>query len=218
LTNSTLVTKNFYSYFGYTSLSNGIDALQNILKSLCNDVKFCNIAEGYLKRDNFFRNDKIDFYFMRKEKKMKEKRTTEKTLTMANKRHDLATDIVYNNLLNSLNKVTNNLEKNEDDNNEAKSSTPSVKVDNNSNTQANNLLCYLDQISLHAKYSDWKMNDINLSNNLKGISIIKRGHFNFSYTDYTSQISDEYWDEVIIPFLSKHTVASKINAPNFFKI
>ncbi|CAB4415354.1 unnamed protein product [Rhizophagus irregularis] len=51
---------------------------------------------------------------------------------------------------------------------------------------------------------DWKMDDINLSNNLKGIGIIKRGHFNFSDTDCTSQISDEHWDEVIIPFLSKH--------------
>ncbi|CAG8718409.1 10112_t:CDS:2 [Funneliformis caledonium] len=208
LTDSTLVAKNFYSYFGYTSLSDGIDALQNILKSLRDDTKFRNIAEGYLKRDNFFRNDKIDFYFMRKERKMKEKRTTEKTLTMANERHDLATDIVHNNLLNSLNKVTNNLEENEDDNDEAKSSTPPVKVDNNSNTQANNLPCYLDQIPLHAEYShmreDWKMDDINLSNNLKGIGIIKRGHFNFSDTDCTSQISDEHWDEVIIPFLSKH--------------
>ncbi|GBC33172.2 hypothetical protein GLOIN_2v1766729 [Rhizophagus irregularis DAOM 181602=DAOM 197198] len=150
LTDSTLVAKNFYSYFDYTSLSDGIDALQNILKSLRDDAKFRNIAEGYLKRDNFFRNDKIDFYFMRKERKMKEKRTTEKTLTMANERNDLATDIVHNNLLNSLNKVTNNLEENEDD---AKSSTPPVKVDNNRNTQANNLPCYLDQIPLHAEYS-----------------------------------------------------------------
>uniref|UniRef100_U9UHV8 Uncharacterized protein n=1 Tax=Rhizophagus irregularis (strain DAOM 181602 / DAOM 197198 / MUCL 43194) TaxID=747089 RepID=U9UHV8_RHIID len=69
---------------------------------------------------------------------------------MANERNDLATDIVHNNLLNSLNKVTNNLEENEDD---AKSSTPPVKVDNNRNTQANNLPCYLDQIPLHAEYS-----------------------------------------------------------------
>ncbi|CAB5382011.1 unnamed protein product [Rhizophagus irregularis] len=134
-------------------MEHGIDALQNILKSLRDDAKFCNIAERYLKRDNFFRNDKIDFYFMRKERKMKEKRTTKKTLTMANERNDLATDIIHNNLLNSLNKVTNNLEENEDDNDEAKSSTPPVKVDNNSNTQANNLLCYLDQIPLHAEYS-----------------------------------------------------------------
>ncbi|CAG8707978.1 4507_t:CDS:2, partial [Scutellospora calospora] len=39
LTNNTLVAKNFYSYFGYTSLSDGIDALRNLLESLRDDTK-----------------------------------------------------------------------------------------------------------------------------------------------------------------------------------
>ncbi|PKY58312.1 hypothetical protein RhiirA4_480120 [Rhizophagus irregularis] len=144
LTDSTLVAKNFYSYFGYTSLSDGIDALQNILKSLREKDEG---EEDYRENVNH----------------------GERKTRSGN----------CNNLLNSLNKVTNNLEENEDDNDEAKSSTLLSK-------------------------EDWKMDDINLSNNLKGIGIIKRGHFNFSDTDCTSQISDEHWDEVIIPFLSKH--------------
>ncbi|GET56804.1 hypothetical protein RIR_jg14018.t1 [Rhizophagus irregularis DAOM 181602=DAOM 197198] len=90
------------------------------------------------------------------------------------------------------NKETNNLEENENDNdeqNEAKSSTH-----NNSNTQTNNLLCYLIKFLFTLNtHKDWKMDGINLSNNLRGIGIIKRGHFDLSDTDYTSQISDKHW-------------------------
>ncbi|RHZ79923.1 hypothetical protein Glove_140g106 [Diversispora epigaea] len=208
LSDSTLVAKNFYSYFDYTSLSDGINALQKILDSLRDDTKFGNYAKGYLTRDDFFRNNKVALYFMKKERRMKEKITTETTLNMANKRLDLATEIVHKNVLNHLENEANNLEENEnDERNEAKSSTLPVKVYNNSNT-TKDLPCYLDEIPLHAEYShmreDWTMDGINLSNNLKGISILKRGHFNFSDTECTSQISDEHWDKIIIPFLTKH--------------
>ncbi|CAG8805251.1 5644_t:CDS:2, partial [Gigaspora rosea] len=135
--------------------------------SLRDDTKVGSVVKGYLMRNDFFTNNKIELYFTRKEKKVKEKITTETTLNMANQRLALATK-------------------------EAESSTHPVEVYNNSNTQTKDFSCYLDEIPPHAEYShmgkDWIMNGINLSNNLKEIGIIKRGHFNFSDTDCTSQI------------------------------
>ncbi|CAG8815076.1 7398_t:CDS:2, partial [Racocetra persica] len=122
---------------------------------------------------------------------------------------DLATEVVHKNVLNHLGKEANNLGENEnDEQKEAKSSTHLVEDYNNSNTQTKDFPCYLDEIPPHAEYpymgKDWIMDGINLSNNLKRIGIIKRGHFNFSDTDCTSQISDDHWDKIIIPFLTKH--------------
>ncbi|RIB05446.1 hypothetical protein C2G38_2219635 [Gigaspora rosea] len=157
--------------------------LTYILESLRDDTKVGSVVKGYLMRNDFFTNNKIELYFTRKEKKVKEKITTETTLNMANQRLALATK-------------------------EAESSTHPVEVYNNSNTQTKDFSCYLDEIPPHAEYShmgkDWIMNGINLSNNLKEIGIIKRGHFNFSDTDCTSQISNDHWDKSIIPFLTNH--------------
>ncbi|RIB05447.1 hypothetical protein C2G38_2219636 [Gigaspora rosea] len=201
LTYSLLVAKNFYSYFSYTSLSDGIDALRKVLESLRDDTKVGSVVKGYLMRNDFFTNDKVELYFTRKERKVKEKITTETTLNMANQRLALATKVVHKNVLNHLDKEAKNLGENEnDEQKEAESSTHPVEVYNNSN--------YLDEIPPHAEYShmgkDWIMNGINLSNNLKEIGIIKRGHFNFSDTNCISQISDDHWDKSIIPFLTNH--------------
>ncbi|CAG8546767.1 17842_t:CDS:2 [Cetraspora pellucida] len=178
LTNHTLVAKNFYSYFGFTSLSDGIDALRKLLESLRDDTKFGDNVKRYLKRNDFFTNDRVEPYFARKVRKGKEKIATETTLNMANQRLNLATEVVHKNVLNHLGKEANNLGENEnDEQKEAKSSTHLVEDYNNSNTQ---------------------------TKDFHRIGIIKRGHFNFSDTDCTSQISDDHWDKIIIPFLTKH--------------
>ncbi|CAG8505200.1 3907_t:CDS:10 [Diversispora eburnea] len=69
--------------------------------------------------------------FYSKDRKMKEKITTEATLNMANKRLDLATEIIHKNVFDHLEKEENNENEN-DEQNEAKSSILPIKVYNNS--------------------------------------------------------------------------------------
>ncbi|CAG8743741.1 10902_t:CDS:2, partial [Cetraspora pellucida] len=182
LTNNTLVAKNFYSYFGYTSLSDGINALRKLLESLRDDTKLGDNVKRYLKRNDFFTNDRVGLYFAKKERKGKQKITTETMLNMANQRLNLATEVVHKNVLNHLGKEANNLEENE--NNKQKEVTSSTHLNNNMQTK--DFPCYLEEIPPHAEYpymgKDWIMDD----------------------TDCTSQISDDHWDKIIIPFLTKH--------------
>ncbi|CAG8814518.1 3230_t:CDS:2, partial [Gigaspora margarita] len=201
LLTNTLFSKNFYSYFGYNSLSDGANALRKILESLRDDTKIGSEIKRCLKRDDFFTNAKVEFYFARKGRKAKEKIDTEATL--ANQSRVLATKVVHTTVLNNLGKENEN-EKQE----EAESSKHPAKVHNNSNMQTDDCPCYLDEIPPHAEYShmmkNWIMDGVNLSKNLKRIGMIKRGHFNFSDTDCTSQISDGDWDKIMIQFLTKH--------------
>ncbi|CAG8663589.1 4302_t:CDS:2, partial [Ambispora gerdemannii] len=207
LTERTLVAKNFYSYFGYIALSEGIEALQKTLEALRDDPKLGGYAKVFLTRNDFFKNNNVELYFMRKERKVKEKISTETTLSMVNKRLDMATEIVHKNVLGHLEKELGKGDHSEenDGQDEATSSTLPAKIENSNNTNTKE---YLNELPLHAEYScmgeDWMMDGIVLSNNLKGTSILGRGHFNFSDTECTSQISDEHWDNVIVPFLTKH--------------
>jgi len=44
--------------------------------------------------------------------------------------------------------------------------------------------------------------------------MIRRGHFNFSDTEYTSQISDEHWENVVTPFLTRHKLENALSTKN----
>ncbi|CAG8669588.1 288_t:CDS:2, partial [Acaulospora morrowiae] len=94
-------------------------------------------------------------------------------------------------------------------------SVPPVEVESCGNTKTKSLPCYLDRLPIHAKYScmeeDWVIEDVILSNNLKGTGIIRRGHFNFSDTVCTSQISDEHWKNVLTPFLTRHKLKKALS-------
>ncbi|GES89781.1 hypothetical protein GLOIN_2v1773372 [Rhizophagus clarus] len=227
LPHNTLKAKNFYIYFNYSTLSEGKEVLKKTLETLNNDPELGNLARGCLKRDEFFESDKVKLYFERKKRKDKEKIGAETTLSMASERLSIANEISHQNSLDCLKKIAEKVylsdeeseieEEDEDEPQQDRSSSnmPPVDVENCGSTQIKSLPCYLDGLPIHAEYScmeeDWIINDVILSNNLKGTGIIRRGHFNFSDTGCTSQISDEHWENVLIPFLTRHKLKNALS-------
>ncbi|CAI2201315.1 11292_t:CDS:2, partial [Funneliformis geosporum] len=151
---------------------------------------------------------------------------TETTLSMANERIVLANEIAHKNSLDCLREIESlsdeedyeELEVEDELQQENFSSKFPVVVECD-NAQTKSWPHYLDVLPIHAEYlfmeEDWIMNGVTLSNNLKGTG---RGHFNFSDTECTSQISDEHWENVLVPFLTQHKLKNALSTENDEKI
>jgi hypothetical protein len=170
-----------------------MEVLKKTLEAL-SDSEFGDLARGYLKRDEFFESDKVKLYFERKKRKDKEKINAETTLSMANERLGIANEISHKNSLDCLKKIAEKVclsdeeseveveiegvDEDEPQQDKSSSNMPPVEVESCGNIQTKSLPCYLDGLPIHAEYScieeDWIIDDVILSNNLKGTGFVSK--------------------------------------------